>query len=102
MHFLWTATAVALFALAAAGARADETKPAEKAAQKLDLGVHEHFLENGLQVLTIERPHTNRATCWMFMKTGSVNERPGITGISHLFEHLMFKGTKKIGVKDYA
>jgi predicted Zn-dependent peptidase len=33
---------------------------------------------------------------------GSVNERPGITGISHLFEHMMFKGTHRIGTRDYA
>jgi predicted Zn-dependent peptidase len=33
---------------------------------------------------------------------GSVNERPGITGISHLFEHMMFKGTRTIGTKDSA
>ena len=31
---------------------------------------------------------------------GSVNEREGITGISHLFEHMMFKGTRTIGTKD--
>jgi predicted Zn-dependent peptidase len=32
---------------------------------------------------------------------GSSNERPGITGIAHLFEHMMFKGTPTIGTKDY-
>jgi predicted Zn-dependent peptidase len=32
---------------------------------------------------------------------GSVNERPGITGISHLFEHMMFKGSHVIGTRDY-
>src|SRR5437879_2099687 len=32
---------------------------------------------------------------------GSANERPGITGIAHLFEHMMFKGTPTIGTKDY-
>jgi predicted Zn-dependent peptidase len=31
---------------------------------------------------------------------GSANERPGITGISHLFEHMMFKGTKAVGLKE--
>jgi len=31
---------------------------------------------------------------------GSVNERPGITGISHFFEHMMFKGTRTIGTSD--
>ncbi|KKM67346.1 hypothetical protein LCGC14_1472090, partial [marine sediment metagenome] len=34
-------------------------------------------------------------------KVGSVNEHPGITGASHLFEHMMFKGTKIFGIKDY-
>jgi len=33
---------------------------------------------------------------------GSVNERPGITGISHFFEHMMFKGTRTIGTQDPA
>jgi len=34
-------------------------------------------------------------------KVGSVNEHPGITGASHLFEHMMFKGTEIFGIKDY-
>ena len=33
-------------------------------------------------------------------RVGSVNERPGITGISHFFEHMMFKGTGTIGTRD--
>src|SRR5262249_8132629 len=33
-------------------------------------------------------------------KVGSVNERPGLTGISHLFEHMMFKGTQTIGTRN--
>ena len=32
---------------------------------------------------------------------GSSNERPGMTGIAHLFEHMMFKGTRTIGTKNY-
>ena len=32
---------------------------------------------------------------------GSSNERPGMTGIAHLFEHMMFKGTPTIGTKNY-
>ena len=38
----------------------------------------------------------------MWYHVGSKNERPGITGISHLFEHLMFKGTKKVGPEEHA
>jgi predicted Zn-dependent peptidase len=39
------------------------------------------------------------AAGWL-AKVGSVNERPGITGISHFFEHMMFKGTDTIGTRD--
>jgi predicted Zn-dependent peptidase len=98
---LVTAGAEARVALAAdPPASAPATPPASPPV--LSLGVRERVLENGLTVLTIERPRAPRATCWVVVKTGSVNERPGITGISHVFEHLMFKGTKKIGVRDYA
>jgi hypothetical protein len=41
------------------------------------------------------------ATGWV-ARVGSANERPGITGISHFFEHMMFKGTNVIGTKDIA
>ena len=41
------------------------------------------------------------AVGWL-AKVGSVNERPGITGLSHYFEHLMFKGTNTIGTSDVA
>jgi predicted Zn-dependent peptidase len=43
----------------------------------------------------------NIAAGWI-AKVGSVNERPGITGLSHLFEHMMFKGTHAVGTKDIA
>ncbi|MBK9966566.1 MAG: insulinase family protein [Holophagales bacterium] len=39
-------------------------------------------------------------SCGWLARVGSANERPGITGLAHLFEHMMFKGTKTIGTKD--
>jgi predicted Zn-dependent peptidase len=101
---LGLAAALAADPARAAGApnAADDGAPAGGASPALALGVHERTLANGLTVLTVERPRAPRAVCWLFYKTGSVNERPGITGISHLFEHLMFKGTHRIGVKDDA
>ena len=54
-----------------------------------------------MQFLLIPRadqPHVVSAG-WV-AKVGSVNERPGITGISHFFEHMMFKGTDTIGTRD--
>jgi predicted Zn-dependent peptidase len=70
-------------------------------AQELKLDVKEHVLKNGLKVLTLERHKSPTVSLRIVYKVGSVNERPGITGVSHLFEHMMFKGTKLFGTKDW-
>ncbi len=70
------------------------------AAQKVP--VQEVMLDNGMRLLLVQRRgDPNVAVGWV-ARVGSVNERPGITGLSHLFEHMMFKGTHVIGTKDYA
>jgi predicted Zn-dependent peptidase len=62
--------------------------------------VQEYVLPNGLRLLMIpKKGDPNIAAGWI-ARVGSVNERPGITGLSHLFEHMMFKGTRIIGTKD--
>ena len=63
--------------------------------------VKEHYLSNGMKVLLLERHDAPSISGGWVARVGSVNERPGITGIAHLFEHMMFKGTPKIGTKDY-
>jgi len=68
-------------------------------AQQVD--VIEHELDNGLRILMVERPGDPSVASGWVAHVGSVNERPGITGIAHLFEHMMFKGTRTIGTKDY-
>ena len=68
-------------------------------AQKVE--VREEVLPNGLKLLMVERHDSPTVACGWVARVGSVNETPGITGISHLFEHMMFKGTKTIGTKDY-
>jgi predicted Zn-dependent peptidase len=62
--------------------------------------VDEFTLENGMKFLLVPRTEQpdNVAVGWV-AKVGSVNERPGITGISHFFEHMMFKGTRAIGTR---
>ena len=64
--------------------------------------VQEHKLQNGLKILTLEDHSAPIVTFQMWVHTGSKNERPGITGISHLFEHMMFKGSKKYGPEEHA
>lgn len=60
----------------------------------------EHVLPNGMKLLLVYRPDEPSVSAGWVAKVGSVNERVGITGISHLFEHMMFKGTTTIGSKD--
>jgi predicted Zn-dependent peptidase len=61
--------------------------------------VIERTLPNGLKVLIVRRPEIPTVRCTLAFRVGSVNERPGITGISHMHEHMMFKGTKTMGIK---
>jgi predicted Zn-dependent peptidase len=63
--------------------------------------VEEFSLPNGMQFLLVPRAdQPNVVSAGWVAKVGSVNERPGITGISHFFEHMMFKGTDTIGTRD--
>ena len=58
--------------------------------------VIEHRLPNGMLVLTREVHSAPVATCCVWYRVGSRNETPGITGISHWVEHMLFKGTPQI------
>ncbi len=53
-------------------------------------------LTNGLNVITREVHHVPIASFWVWYRVGSRNEIPGLTGISHWVEHMMFKGTPNI------
>ena len=57
--------------------------------------VCESTLDNGLKILTVENAVNQTASLQMWYRVGSRNERSGITGVSHIFEHMMFKGTKR-------
>ncbi|MCY4322033.1 MAG: pitrilysin family protein [Bdellovibrionaceae bacterium] len=61
----------------------------------INLPVEKYKLKNGLTVLLNPDKKLNTASYILGFKVGSRHERKGITGISHMFEHLMFKGTKK-------
>jgi zinc protease len=59
-------------------------------------------LPNGLRVLVLENHKAPLATFNVFYRVGSRNEEFGKTGLSHLCEHLMFKGTKKLGPEEFS
>ena len=63
------------------------------AAQQIE--VKEHMFKNGMKLL-LQEDHTVPSSCfYIYFRVGNRNERPGITGISHLFEHMMFNGSAK-------
>ena len=65
------------------------------------LQVSEHTLSNGMKVLIHPDHDVPNVALYFFYKIGSRNERPGTTGISHYFEHMMFNGAKKYGPKQF-
>jgi len=63
--------------------------------------VRVHVLENGLKVLLVEDHDIPSVAFYTFFRVGSRNERPGLTGVSHFIEHMMFNGTPKIGPGEF-
>jgi zinc protease len=61
------------------------------------LEIKEHRFENGLKVLIIENHKSPVATFQVWYRTGSRDEPAGKSGLSHLLEHMMFKGTPRYG-----
>src|ERR1700736_2646306 len=59
-------------------------------------------LDNGLTVVVCERPEAPVFTFFTHVNVGADREVPGITGLAHMFEHMAFKGTDKIGTSNYA
>ncbi len=70
--------------------------------QAQEVPVIEHELKNGMKVLMVPRPGDPNIAAGWIARVGSVYERPGITGVAHLFEHMMFKGSRTIGTEDIA
>ncbi len=63
--------------------------------------VNEFELDNGMKFLVVERREAPVAFMSIVFNVGSANEWPNVTGISHLLEHMMFKGTEMMGTTDY-
>ncbi|MBM0741124.1 insulinase family protein [Phormidium sp. CLA17] len=72
------------------------TQPPSKAATDLSLtaGVRKTVLDNGLTVLTKEVHTSPVVSVQVWYRVGSRNEAPGVNGIAHQLEHLLFKGTQ--------
>lgn len=64
--------------------------------------VHEYNLDNGLRVLVQQDQRAPVVVSQVWYKVGSSYEHDGITGISHVLEHMMFKGTEKLAPGEFS
>src|SRR5262245_59717638 len=85
----------AFFPAPDAGARAGEPSA-------LGLDVVKHRLANGMTVLLVERRDVPVVATYLQFDVGGVDDPKGQTGIAHLLEHMMFKGTESFGTTDSA
>ncbi len=74
---------------------------ASLADERLGDKVYETTLANGLKVILLENHKAPVVTVQVWYRVGSRNEAWGKTGLSHLLEHMMFKGSKKFSAEDF-
>ncbi|HEY8515892.1 MAG TPA: pitrilysin family protein [Candidatus Binatia bacterium] len=82
------------------GVAASPTKAG--AAQTYAEQVVERTLDNGLKILMLPDHKAPVAVVQVWYRVGARNELPGLTGLSHMLEHMMFKGTLKHGPEEYS
>ncbi len=76
--------------------------PTDLYAQALPGRVVEHTLQNGIKVIMLRRAQAPVISFQITYRVGSVHEQTGMTGAAHLYEHMAFKGTERIGTIDRA
>ena len=92
-RFVLTALLFFLFLIQTHPSRGTET---------LRFPIEEDLLKNGLRVILVEEHKAPVATVQVWYRVGSRNEVTGKTGLSHLMEHMMFKGTPKYGKGEFS
>lgn len=72
------------------------------ASAKFAIPVTEHYLSNGMKVLAVERTDSPVVAFALYYRVGSIDEKPGKTGIAHFCEHMLFKSTKNLQGEAFA
>ncbi len=66
------------------------------------LRLHHHRFDNGLQLVVSENPGSGRVWCEVVVKTGGFNDAADCSGLAHMLEHMLFKGSDRMGALDPA
>lgn len=77
------------------------SSPSAESIEALEQRVVSHTLSNGLRIILYRRGVAPVFAGAVTVHVGGVDEHPGATGISHMLEHMAFKGTPEIGTNDY-
>jgi predicted Zn-dependent peptidase len=95
------AALAALFCFGAQLCQQARANDSSSALQEMASKVKTYTLSNGLQVIFYRRGEAPIFAGAVVVRVGGSDEQPGQTGISHLFEHMAFKGSRTVGTKDY-
>ena len=88
--------------VATVAAQAEKTSPPAPSSHTAAKKAFEYTLENGLDVVVIPDHRAPVVTQMVWYKVGAADEPPGVSGIAHFLEHLMFKGTEKIPAGEFS
>ncbi len=69
--------------------------------EKLKGDIKRVTLPNGLRLIMVRRTSTPTVACYIKFKAGSADETDASSGIAHMLEHMLFKGTRRVGTRDY-
>lgn len=97
----WLPALLVAASLAVAGPAAAAKKETVAGPQLAKLPATVEKLANGMKVILVEDHSVPVVSRYTFYRVGARNERPGITGISHFIEHMMFNGAEKYGPKEF-
>lgn len=75
--------------------------PGKALSYDLERKVREFTLDNGMKWLFVRRPDAPVFSGVIMVRVGGADEVPGKTGIAHMFEHMAFKGSVRLGTKDF-
>ena len=77
-------------------------KPDTELLETLKIEFEKRILKNGLEVIVVEDHRVPVVSVSVWYRVGSRYEYPGISGISHILEHMMFKGTDRYGPEEFS
>jgi len=97
----WLFVSIAFGLAILSGCGLTQQGPSQSSAPKVLFDYRDTKLANGMEVVTLEDFSCPIVAVQVWYHVGSKNERPDRQGYAHMFEHMMFKGTDRVGPRDH-